>query len=409
MTDKNNKNEKRNKHLTLEDRSEIQRGLDCGMTFKSISRRIGKDQTTISKEVKKHLEIRPASTQRIDAQGNPLPKEVCPRHLKAPFCCNPCEKRHYNCPYQKQYYHAEPAQKAYEDLLVEARYGITLNKQAFFDMDAVISEKMKMGQHIYHILQHNNLGVSKSTVYRDLQRGYLSASKFDCPRVLKFKERRQRNGEYIPRAAKVGRTRDDFLTFIDENGIDHWTELDTVIGRVGGKVIMTMLFTQSNFMVGLLLENKTSAEVTAKVKALKAELLAAGTSFGELMPVALTDNGGEFANIFAIENDADGNKETALYFCDPMQSSQKAKIEKNHTMFRDIVPQGESFDNFTQETVNLVFSHVNGVMRKSLGGKSPYDLFVFMYGESAANAFGIRHINPGDVVQSPKLLKLLKM
>jgi len=398
-------NEKRNKHLTIEDRLEIQQNLDCGMTFKSIGRRIGKDQTTISKEVKKHLEVRQASRQSIDAMVRPIPKEICPRHLKAPFCCNPCEKRHSSCPYQKQYYRAEPAQKAYRELLTEARYGVALNSQAFYDMDAVISAKMKMGQHIYHILRTNDLNVSKSTVYRNLHRGYLSAGKFDCPRMLKFKPRKQSKGEYIPRAAKIGRTYCDFLAFNEANGINHWVEFDTVIGRIGGKVIMTVHFTHCSFMTGLLLENKTSAEVTVKISALKAALLAAGTRFGDLIPLALTDNGGEFANIFAIENDADGNKETALYFCDPMQSSQKAKIEKNHTLFRDIVPQGESFDDFTQETVNLIFSHVNGVKRLVLGGKSPYDLFTFMFGQATASAFGVRYIDPGVVIQSPKLLK----
>ncbi len=43
----------RNKHLNLDTRNEIQTCLDHGMTFKAIGRRIGKDQTTVSKEVKK--------------------------------------------------------------------------------------------------------------------------------------------------------------------------------------------------------------------------------------------------------------------------------------------------------------------------------------------------------------------
>ena len=50
-----------------------------------------------------------------------------------------------------------------------------------------------------------------------------------------------------------------------------------------------------------------------------------------------------------------GEKEACLFFCDPMQSCQKAQIEKNHTLFRDIVPKGSSFDHFTQDTVNLIF------------------------------------------------------
>ena len=46
--------EKKNKHLQLEDRIEIQEGLCKGMTFKAIAARIGKDPTTVSKKVKLH-------------------------------------------------------------------------------------------------------------------------------------------------------------------------------------------------------------------------------------------------------------------------------------------------------------------------------------------------------------------
>ena len=50
-------NERKGKHLTLEDRIEIQECLNCGMTFKAIGERLQKDQTTISKEVKRHIKV----------------------------------------------------------------------------------------------------------------------------------------------------------------------------------------------------------------------------------------------------------------------------------------------------------------------------------------------------------------
>jgi transposase, IS30 family len=65
-------------------------------------------------------------------------------------------------------------QKAYEALLVEAREGIPLSKESFYEMDAVVSGAIRRGQHLYHIMQTNDLGVSKSTIYRHLNRGYLS-------------------------------------------------------------------------------------------------------------------------------------------------------------------------------------------------------------------------------------------
>ena len=88
-----------------------------------------------------------------------------------------------------------------------------------------------------------------------------------------------------------------------------------------------------------------------------------------------------------------------------MQSCQKPRVEKNHTLFRDIVPKGNSFDDFTQDTVNLIFSHVNSVNRKRLNGKSPYELFCFTYGKLIADILGIERIPANQVIQSPLLLE----
>ena len=392
------------KHLTLDDRIEIQMCLDRAMTFRAIAARVGKDQTTISKEVKRHIKVNPGSAKKFDKHGNPI-TNICPLLLKAPFVCNPCRKRHAQCGFQKQLYNAKAAQKDYETLLVEAREGIPLNRQEFYEIDALISEGIRKGQHLYHIMAANNLGVSKSTIYRHLNRGYLSASKIDFPRVVKFKPRRKHHDQYVPKATRVGRTFDDFLAFIEENALTHWTEMDTVIGRVGGKVILTFDFTLCNFMFGLLLNDKSSFEVSAKVTALKAALTGGGFAFGDIIAFALTDNGGEFSNVSAIENNSAVERETHLFFCDPYKAYQKPKVEKNHTLFRDIVPKGSSFGHFTQDTVNLIFSHVNSVKRKSLGGKTPYEVFAFTYGAEIATRLGITPVSAGEVNQSPSLLK----
>jgi IS30 family transposase len=403
-----NTNPKKNKHLTTEDRQEIQDCLYHGMTFKDIARRVGKDQTTISKEVKKHITVKDEGIRRTDGSGHLIAPEICPALIKAPFVCNPCKKRRVRCKYQKQFYYAGAAQSEYKSLLSEAREGIPLNRESFYEIDRVLSGGVKKGQHLYHIMQTHDLGVSKSTVYRHLKRGYLSVSPLDFPRVVKFKPRKPAYTVYVPKAAKIGRTYDEFLAHIHECNITAWMEMDTVIGRIGGKTIMTFDFTFCNFMPAFLLDDKTALEVTEKITWLKAAFTRGGLRFGDVIPLALTDNGGEFANVAAIENDADGEKETMLFFCDPYKSSQKPRVEKNHTLFRDIVPKGTSFDGFTQETVNLIFSHVNSVKRKSLGGKTPYEVFAFTYGEIVAKILGIEPIPAELVVQTPKLLNIVK-
>jgi len=394
----------KNKHLTLDDRQEIHECLDKGMTFKAIAKRIRKDPTTVSKEVKKHLAIQPLSVTRTKVDGAPIEERRCPLLLKAPFVCNPCKKRRGNCAFQKQLYFAKNAQAEYELLLRQAREGIPLNKEDFWEADAIIAEGIKKGQRLYHIMASNDVGFSKSSAYRHLHRGYLSVSKLDFPRVVKFKARKQYRGDSVPKAVKEGRKYNDFLVYIEEHGIKSWVEMDTVIGSVGGKVVMTFDFTFCNFMFGLLLDDKTAAEVSLKVRALKERLCKGGIRFGDVMPLLLTDNGGEFSNVSAFTTDLEGVVESSVFFCDPYCSSQKPKVEKNHTLFRDIVPKGESFDHFTQETVNLIFSHVNSVKRKILNGKTPYEMFVFMYGELVAALLGIHAILASEVIQSPKLL-----
>jgi IS30 family transposase len=395
----------KNKHLTLDDRIEIQGCLDKGMTFKATGKRVGKDQTTISKEVRKHLQYTPTKSVHKDRNGNVLPTPTCPTLLKTPFVCNPCSKKSYNCPYNKQKYVAKLAQQEYESLLVEAREGLPMCKEAFYEADRIITDGIQDGQHLYHVLQSNDIEMSKSAVYRNLHKGYLSVSAIEFPRVVKFKPRRNKPAEYIPRGVKAGRSYADFSAYIDENAISSWVEMDTVIGRIGGKTIMTLHFTLCNFMAGVLLDNKSSAEVSSKFIALKKSFSHANVRFGHIFPLILTDNGGEFSDVFTIEGDLHGSRGSKLFFCDPYQSSQKPRVEKNHTLFRDIVPKGQSFDTFTQDTVNLIFSHVNSVKRKSLNGKTPYEFFAFSYGEEIANLLGIKSIPENKVIQSPKLLK----
>ena len=383
----------KHKHLTLSDRNDIQLGLERGETFKAIGQLILKDPTTVSKEVKRNKQIR-------DSTSNNLP---CPLLDKAPFVCNGCPKRRQNCGYQKVFYLAKQAQKQYEQTLVEAREGTPLNSQSFWDIDKVISDGVKKGQHIYHILKAHNLDVSSSTVYRHIRKGYLSIAPIDLARAVKFKERRKNNLPSIPKEAKKGRSYEDFQNYLSLNQLDYWLEMDTVMGRMGGKVLLTFNLSFCNFIFARLLGNKTALEVTKHLYDIKSTLHEADKDFFQLFPVILTDNGGEFARVDDIEMDVRG--ESKLFFCDPNRSDQKGRIEKNHTLIRDILPKGTSFDNLTQEDINLVCSHVNSVKRAALNGKSAYELFAFTYGEEIPKLLGISKIPAEDVCQSSKLLQ----
>lgn len=383
----------KHKHLTLSDRNDIQLGLERSETFKAIGQSILKDPTTVSKEVKRNRQIRESTCHNLP----------CPLLDKAPFVCNGCPKRRQNCGYKKIFYLAKQAQKQYEQTLIEAREGTPLNSKTFWDMDKVISDGVKKGQHIYHILKTHNLDVSSSTVYRHIRKGYLSIAPIDLARAVKFKERRKSKLPSIPKEAKKGRSYEDFQNYLALKQLNSWLEMDTVMGRIGGKVLLTFNLSFCNFIFARLLDNKTTLEVTKHLYDIKNTLHQADKDFFQLFPVILTDNGGEFARVDDIEMDVRG--ESKLFFCDPNRSDQKGRIEKNHTLIRDILPKETSFDNLTQEDINLVCSHVNSVKRAALNGKSAYELFAFTYGEEIPKLLGISKIPAEDVCQSSKLLQ----
>ena len=392
------KENKKHKHLSREDRLTIQDGLYRGKTFKEIGEKLGKDPSTVAKEVRAHTQKHVSGFSKMT--------EPCPKLSKAPHVCNGCPLRSCSsCKYVRMVYNASKAQEEYETLLKESRECIALNKEEFYATEKILSEAIKNGQHVYQAICAHSLNISKSTAYRYIRLGYCSARSIDLPRAVKFRARAKKSPS-VPHAVKQGRTYQDYLVFREAFPQLPTVEMDTVIGRPGGKVIMTFLFVDPGFMFGLLLDNRSAPEAADKIIELKRKLYASSLiSFAELFPVMLTDNGGEFSNVAAFENDFSGSRESLVFFCDPNAPFQKPHVENNHILFRDIVPKGSSFDDFTQETVNLIFSHVNSVSRKQFGGKSAYDMFTFMYSPEIAALLGISHIPPESVVQSPLLLK----
>ena len=59
----------------------------------------------------------------------------------------------------------------------------------------------------------------------------------------------------------------------------------------------------------------------------------------------------------------------------------------------------------TQEDINLAFNHINSTPRKSLNGKTPYELAKFIHGKETLDKLNIKKIDPDEVTLSPDLFK----
>ena len=193
-------------HLTLDQRIEIQECLSHGMNFKAIGKRVKKDQTTISKEVKKHIQVVPSTVVKSKT-------EMCPSLLKPPFVCNACKRKRTECSFDKHFYYGNHANKDYRKTLSETREGVQMEPEAFHEIDKTIYDNMKKGQRLYHIMNTHELEISKSSVYRHINAGTMSAGRMDLPRAVKFKIRTGKRREYVPKKLKIGRTFSDFTAF----------------------------------------------------------------------------------------------------------------------------------------------------------------------------------------------------
>ena len=94
-----------------------------------------------------------------------------------------------------------------------------------------------------------------------------------------------------------------------------------------------------------------------------------------------------------------------MFYCDPNAPYQKGNCENNHEMIRRIVPKGVDWSQYSQEQIDLMMSHINSYARKSLGNKSPYEMFAFMYGEELLKLFNLKYIPSDEIVLTPALLK----
>jgi len=393
----------KHRHLTLDERITIQAELSKSTTFKEIAQTLGKDPTTISKEIRKRRVTRSVdyvSTKKI---------EPCELLEKAPYVCNGCSKRR-SCKLEKQMYDHKEAHKQYTKILVESRESIALNNPTFWEIDKIVSEGIKKGQHLYHILKSHKIPVSEATVYRWLHKGHLTVSKFKFPRVVKFKPRKKKRADATPKVNREGRTYHDYLDFLKDNDFCTHIEMDTVIGtKTSSKVILTFTVVMSNFFFAYLLEENTAAEVVRVFDSIRADLDLFHTTFlTELFKVVLTDNGSEFSDALRIEKDENDKQWTNLFYCDPGRADQKPRAEKNHTMLRDILPKGTSFDELTQDELATICSHINGVKRKSFYGKSAYEMFELNFGLGTPRLLGIHYVKPEDVVQTPQLLEIIR-
>ena len=407
-------------HLTLAECKVIQAGIENGSTKADIARTIGKDATTVAKEIRRHRELKPRNTFNnpfLCAKMKTCPKKPCvkkcelyeepkcSRRDKSPGACNKCPDGQ-KCRIDKYFYNAVNADKKYRQDLVDFREGVNLTTKERDKIGEIIAPLLNQGQSVHQILSaHPEITRSQRTIYNYIADGHFKEQGVDLFSLKEQVNRKKRKPKCKKRKEAVnynGRKYQDYLRFREENPETPVTQMDTVYNNPSGPFLQTFLFEKTEFMVGFLHQDRTGESMSNRIDTLQMQL--GDVLFSKLFPLLLTDRGSEFEVARLFELDKEGNSRLNIFYCDPMQSSQKAHLENGHNYIRDIIPNGYPLDGLDQNDIDLMFSHINSTPRRSLGDKTPFEIFSFFCGPEVPALLNISVIERDDVILKPMLI-----
>ena len=420
-----------NKHLTLDDRRIIERGIRNASSKSAIADILGKDKSTIGKEIK---------LRRVHTYKCKLPLECsayakckfgrhcsencpnfipfhCKRRDRSPGACNGCDKYHH-CRFDKFIYKPELADNEYRESLINSRLGINASLHEIHDLGLLIKPLLDKGHSPYQILNaHPEINLSEKTLYSYIENNVfkdagVNISVMNLRRQVSRKLPKNQTCQYKKRKDfryLKGRLYKDFLEVLEVDPSFSVVEMDTVYNDVSnGPFIQTFKFIKYGFMFAILHPKKDSAHMLQGVNLL--EDILGHDLFEKEVQLLLTDRGPEFVCADEFEIRGDGTRRTRVYYCDPMQSGQKGSLENNHIELRYICPKEIDLYHLglkTQNDLNLVLSHINSTPKEKLNGKSPIELTEFLHLDLMKKFydFGLTKIDRDEVILKPYLLK----
>lgn len=369
------------KHINFEQRKTIASGISHKMKLKDIAELLYLDPTGISREVKRNRTI----VEPIKSNN-----DICPSLKRWPHVCSTCKKRYSDCSFNKFIYNAKDAQKYAEYNLKVSRRGLDISSEEFKTLDTIIKNGVDNNKSIYQIKIENNDVIDKSitTLYRYINKGYLTTSRLDLPYAVKYKKRKH-NKKYDystnNKIDRTGHTYLDYLLYLHKNpGIYVW-QLDFLGAiKTDNKNILSFILPILQFTLLDIINKPDSNKVVEFFDKLEEKI---GTdNFIKLIPVILTDRDPCFNDIDGIcFSKITGEERCKLFFCDPYVSNQKPNVENINKQLRLFFPKKNSVDKYTKQDIKKINYTLLNKPLKSLDSYSPKEAFIKVFGEDIFN------------------------
>ena len=310
---------------------------------------------------------------------------ICKRTQRWPYVCSGCNRRYTNCSLTKYKYDAKSAQtKAYTNL-INSRKGIDINADEFKRLDDLIKSGIKDKKSIYQIKIENNDSIKQSitTLYRYIDKGYLTTKKIDLPYTVKYKKRKH-NKKYDYSNNKIDRSNHtylDYLAYIHKHPTSYVWQLDFLGAiKTDSKNILTFSLPTLQLPILDIITNPDTEKVVNFFDALEERI---GTdAFIELIPVILTDRDPVFTDMDGIcFSKITGEERCKLFYCDPYVSNQKPNVENMNKQLRLFFPKGKSVDKYTKKDIRNINLTLLNKPLKSLDGNTPKEALIKVFDE----------------------------
>lgn len=435
------------KHLTLENREVIERGIRDGDSATKIGKMIGVGASTVTREAKAHRTVRPperkpgarpslrcANRGSCQRGGTACPGcesrltnckdcrtrdctaacpdfelRMCPRAQRWPYVCPPegCPKRAW-CKLPKCSYRACEAQAAYEATLSSSRSGACVSESDLAAANALVVPLVKRGWSFEAIWLElgGELPFGLRTAYRYQAMGLIGVAAIEMPRKVRLMPKKPP----APRGrARVDRSRREYSDFealpLAERA--RAVQGDSVEGlETNSTDILSLHFLACSLQLYLKKRRADPAATVAWLDAIEREL-GSPEAFAAAIPILLLDRGVEFDDWAGMERSclAEGAVRCRVYYCDPMESNQKSQAERNHEQLRRILPKGRSdFDALSAWDVAACCSHVNSYPIERLGGKCAIEASEGLVPRSLLELLGVERVPPSEVALRPWLM-----
>lgn len=312
-------------HLTADERAIIEHLHRNGESRNEIARQLGRDSSTISRELRR---------------GRPTP-----------LCCYRARRAHGLATSRRAAANGLRTRLRCRELLAEVRAGLRLR----WSPELIVGRLDRLGR---------NVRLCAMTIYRFLKRDRESGGKLHQGLPRRGKGRRP-NGSRVRRVPKPGRRRieDRPAGALNRTRHGHW-EGDTIEGAGKSGYIVSLVDRKSRFTLLAKAKNKSQDVVAQVVKKLLERLT------DKLRRSLTLDNGSEF-NAFESIEAATG---VDVFFADPYSSWQRGTNEQTNGVLRYFVPKGTPFATISTKRLARIEDLLNNRPRKCLGYRTPAEV-----------------------------------